>query len=391
MITDDQVARLVRDAGHASPTSLHVDLDAVEQRVVRDRTVARTTGLLSTVGVLLLVAVVWFDPQSTLVDRAASGATTTRWWIPSLALLVAVLLAIVVTAVASRRAARTELGSGARASVSAAWGVLGLLALGPVVSVTSTMTVNPQFFQGFRHWPAAAGVASVCVVLGWTAFAARRRALGRGRGAALTTIWLLASWGVASWLAAAIASVVGRNAKVGPIDPQSAYTLAGAIAVALVCAAVLRRRAGDERPFLRGAALSLAVATALPAYFIGSAAVLGTASWLPHRSTAIPIVVALLAISLRSARYSLPPRTDGGWATAALGIAAVAFGTAAAADFWSLVVRGLGATSSASTLVSMAWAMALTVAAGVCLAAVERRGGWAPRRETAPDGEPPTG
>jgi hypothetical protein len=392
VITDDQVARLVRNAGFAAPPSLRVDLDAVEKRVARDRTVARTSELLAGVGVLLLVATIWLDPQSKLPNPGTGPGTPSAAfsWAPLLVVLALLMLAVVSTAIAGGHAGRTAEGSRLRAPVAAAWGVLGLLALGPTVYVTSIFVAYPDFVVGAGSQVlAVCSVGAVTFVLAWCALAARRRALGRGRGAFLTTVWIVATWGVGAWIAAAMASFLGRASKLAPIEPHSALSLTAATAIALGCAAVLRRRAGSDHPFLRGLALTVAFAAVGSAYSIGSAAVLGTAFWLTHRAPGAAIAVGMLVVALVAARLSLRRGASDGWLSAVLGVATVSLATAAAIDLWSVILHAVGAPGGSATS-SAAWTIGLATAAGLCLAALDRRSSWTRTVTTSSSAEAPT-
>ena len=390
MITDDQVARLVRDAGHAAPSSLHVDLRAVEQRVAHDRTVTRTTGLLATVVALVVVATVWLDPQSKLPGQAASGSRPATFsWVPLLVVLGLLATAVGATAIAGRRAKQTAPGSRLRASVAAAWGVLGMLALGPTGYITSTWIAYPDNLMGLRTLPLVVAVASGGFVLSWLAMAARRRVLALGRGAFLTALWIVAAWGVGAWAAIVMLPRLGDAAKFAPTQPHSALTLAAATAVSLACGAVLRRRAGIAHPFLRGAALTVAIAAVVPAYGIGSATVLGTATWLTDRTAGFTLAVGSFVVALVAARLSLAPAVAGPWLAAALGVATVALAAPAAVDLATTVLRAAGAPGG-SIWSGVAWTVGLATVAGLCLGALDRRRAWIAADPTASRGEPPT-
>jgi hypothetical protein len=388
VITDDQIARLVRDAGHAAPSSLQVDLRAVEQRVAHDRSVARTTGLLASVAALIVVATVWFDPQSKLLDHAAaSGSRPTAFsWAPLMVVVGLLLATIVATAIAARRAAQTAPGSRLRASVAASWGVLGMLALGPTGYITSTWIAYPDYLVGLRALPLVTAVAGGCFVLSWLAMAARRRALALGRGAFLTSLWIVSTWGIGAWTAVAMLPYLGHGPRLEPIEPHSGLTLATAVAVALASGAVLRRRAGVRHPFLRGAALTIAVAAVVPAYGIGSATVLGTATWLTERTTGFALAIGSLAVALVAARLSLAPSVPSAWLAAALGIATVSLAAPAAVDLASALLRAAGAPGG-SIASGVAWTVGLAIAAGLCLAALDRRRAWIAPSRTVADGE----
>jgi len=391
MITDDQVADLLRDAGNDGPLPRPLDPAVAVSRARRSRT--RTQGLVGLAAVLGLIAAVEAPTRSVLDQALGAGSSTVpaeqHWW-AALMPVWALLLVLVVAGLATPVALRLPEAERRRTLLAATWGVLSLVVLGVLGSWLAAFLVTPDtLVDNLRVTPRAAailgwsaGLGLVSFVLCWIALLARRAlrpaALPPFRGA----LWVILAVEAGYWVSI-VALAPGLGSRFTP-------SLAGVAAfgvlvlVALAVGTWCSRGRFGPRTLRRvgGVTLLVAGSACLSAVGLEALQVLPRALTEGRAAGAVALVVLVaisLTVSLAGAVLALPPGARP-WAGRLLAVLATAAPLAAGSLLFQSLTgsRPVGALSA----VSERMVVVLLVAAAVsALGALDRR----PARATGHD------
>ena len=383
MITDDQVADLLRDAGNDGPLPRPLDPSVAVVRARRSRT--RTEGLVGLAVVLGLVAAVGAQTRPALDHPLGGGSSTVpaeqHWWAAVMPVW-ALLLVLVVAGVSTPFARRLPEGARRRSLLAAAWGVLSLVVLGVLGSWLAAFLITPDaLVDNLRVTPRAvailgwsAGLGLVSFVLCWLALLARRAlrpaSLPPFRGALWATLAVEAGYWVSI---VALAPVLGSR-----FTPSLAGVAAFGILVlvALAVGTWCSRSRFGQRSLRRvgGGTLLVAGSACLSAVGLEALQVLPRALTEGRASGAVALVVLVavsLAASLAGAVLALPPGQRP-WAARLLAVLTTAAPLAAGSLLFQSLV-GSRPASTISAVQEQVVVVLLAVAAVAALVVLDRR------------------
>ncbi|MFN8158967.1 MAG: hypothetical protein U0R68_16230 [Candidatus Nanopelagicales bacterium] len=371
MITDDQVATLLRDAGNAGPLPAPIDPQPVIASARRART--RAAGFTGLAALAVVVGLVLVRPvaRGRTVVEAGSGAASSSV-MPLLVaggLLVAVAVLLVVTALLARGSAPTSLRRLAPAAVAAILALSFLLVTVPYLG--TLLWYGPSVVQASWFKPGGALVATL-LVLTWLAVWTRQRLLGRPGSSVVTTAWVVLSSvaGLGLYGAVAIRIVLASRSTWGWTLPIVLLVLAAA------CVAgrwLPRVRHVDRRtPRSLGLTLLLACSVAAVCWFgdfdLLRGPVIRWSSWFVVAGLGlVPVAVALLGAWLAEPVGERRRRR-------ALGLwAAVLLVVAAGHELRDLLWAAVAGSRHDSVPGYAVWAVGLVALAVVAVVALDRR------------------
>jgi hypothetical protein len=260
MITEHQVARLLHDAVAAAPIPASVAVDGVRAVRRRDRwrhglAAVVVAGVAFAPLVFVIGTPVGVTTPPLSPDGIGESSVTASARLIVIALVISALVGYAGLTVATRRSSSLDPDQ-PRRGLMAAWGVLGLLALGPVPTLVSALAGTANLGSRWTASAVAVLVASLvaalvaAVSLSWAAFAARRRLQGRHRGAALQVVWLAAALVAAKVLGELLVRRAAGRSSASLLAEPRLLSAVGALAVAIACSVVLARREGTRQPLL---------------------------------------------------------------------------------------------------------------------------------------------
>jgi len=374
VITDDQVATLLRDAGNDGPLPRPLDPSYAVAQARRGRT---RTQALSGLAVALAAVLVLTEPGRVLLAAstgAASGPSTPSGF-PTFLVLIGLLLLLLGCALATPLARRLREESRARRLLAALWGVLALLMasllssyVGYVLSPSRVAALNATRFG--TPWFALAPLVPVVLTAGPLL---GRRALRSTSVRPVTgAVWLSLSVGCGWSLAELVFQPVANPAHGRTLLDLA--VLVAAMAATVVIGAAARRRLPTGSPWRRSAGATLLVIATSGSTTLVSAST-ETYSAIPRTALGFAWLAAagaiLLAVAVVGGRWALAPehRT---WPTTALAVAVVLLTTRAS----GLLISGLqpdlrsGVPHPRGDLL---WSGVFVVLAIAALAMVDRR------------------
>ncbi len=380
MITDDQVAALLRDAGNDGPLPRPLDPTYAVAQARRGRT---RTQALSGLAVALAAVLVLTEPGRVLLTAAAGGATVPSAPGVSPAYLAPVLLALVILAagLATPFARRLRDDAVPRRLLAALWGVLALLLAGLLPE--GGVLLAPSYWEalsGSRFWSPWAGLVVLVPILLAAGALLARRALRPSSirplsGAVWLTLCLACGWA----LGALVVQPVTHSARGGAL--LDAIALAAALGVSVALGAAARRRLPTGSPWSRSAGATLLVVATSSATILGlmvPPAFRGVTGSLRAEGAAYLVVatVVLVVLALVGARLAMPPQTRSRL-TGVLAVAVVPLSVQSGQLLTSAMAADprTGVVHPASGLI---WAGVLAVLAVAALVLVDRRTAPAP-------------
>lgn len=371
MITDDQVATLLRDAGNAGPLPAAIDPQPVIASARRAR--ARAAGFTGLAALAVVVGLVLVRPvaRGRTVVEAASGAASSSF-MPLLVaggLVAAVAVLLVVTGLLARGSAPTSLRRLVPASVATILALFFLLVTVPYLG--TLIWYGPRVVQESWFTPGGALVATL-LVLTWLAVWTRQKLLGRPGSSVLITAWVVLSSvaGLGLYGAVAIRIVLASRNTWGWTVPIVLLVLA----TACVAGRWLPRVRHVDRRTLRSLGLTLLLACSVAAvswfgdFDLLRGPVIRWASWfLVAALGLVPVVVALLGAWLAEPVGERRRRR-------ALGLwAAVLLVVAAGHELRDLLWAAATGSRHDSVPGYVLWAVALVALAVVAVVARDRR------------------
>jgi hypothetical protein len=376
LITDDQVAALVREAGMAAPVPRPVDLAEVERRSHRDRATARALGGLAAAAALVILALSW-GSSALRPTAAATGPNARddaeRWMLTGLAVLALLLVAAGIAAVLVRGRPAT---STARRTVAAAWGVLAALLMAPVLYLIGTFVENPSLLWEIsshtlqRFIPLGAGF----VALVWLAQSLRRRMLGRRGGGTLAAVWLVATWLVAG----AVIRMLADHLLVDRVTSTSVSSVVvPTVLLVVAVAAGVRLLRSEAHPRPLRATVGLTVSAIASFVAVDFVSLLVGVYGVTLSRLASPLLVSVLALGVALLGSRVAARGSGAeaWTTAALVVLTACLAWSAATHFSAMLQLGLSVRvpSEGASAGYARWAVAFSLAATVSLLVLDRR------------------
>ena len=372
MITDDQVATLLREAVLTAPLPRPVDLAEVERQGRARRTTSRALGGLGVVAAVVLVVASWRAvglTDGSLTEPAGSGG-------PSAGVLAAALLAILAFAfvacgVATVAAVRRPRGAPMRVATGALWGALAALVGGLLPEYFGLYGLDLTRLADVRPLRLAVAIA-VLVPPVWIALGLRRRALGRVRGGLPAALWLVLAWSVGVRIGDVTHWVTYEYGLKSQLTTVLLSTTV-AYALASACAWPLLRRAGHRRPLLGAIGATGVVVAGVVASRYWGIAFLPLASRYSH-VPALLLLAGSILVAVLGARLVVGSLMSSPWRTAGLvaltGLLAASAGDHAASV---LLVPVLNPAHAPEMTGCATWAAVLAVATGCCLYVLDRR------------------
>jgi hypothetical protein len=374
LITDDQVATLLREAVLTAPLPRPVDLAEVERQGRARRTTSRALGGLGVAAVLVLLAISWgsFDLNHRPVNDVAGSGTLASGTL-ALAWLAVLSVGFVACAIATVAAWRLPIGASARRAAAAAWGTLAALVIAVLPIWFDSLIVVPTRLVPLSRVGLLLAIVAAFLAPTWLALGLRRRLLGRYRGGLPATIWLLTAWAAGTWVGTVTSASVYLRAGGGPPTPASWLSLTILVTTACACAWPLLKRAGHPRPLLGAVGATGVVAAGEVASRYWSPAFLPLPATYSHLPALLMLAGSVTA-ALLGARACVGGLTTSPWRTAGLlaltGLVATSAGNHAAAVLF-------GAVANPALRVNMTgyavWAAVLAVATACCLYVLDRR------------------
>jgi hypothetical protein len=392
VITDDQVATLLRDAGTAGPVPAPVDGYVVAARARAQHARRRAAAGGGAAVALLAIGVTVATSSGTGGSELplTSFGPASRQQQPgdvarTVVLVGGVLALLTVLTLLGRRTAPTSLG---RSVLAAIWGlvpvVLVLLA-GPYTSyllLWGAVVASPQT----STLTLCSVITVVTAVCAWIPVHLRLRLLGPRDSSLVATGWLvlsLVAGQAIAWIA--LLRFVGARQQASPVTVVSA---AAVVVLAMGAGWLRARRRGEARPVRWGLGSSVLLVGSTAAVIwwdeLGSGALLSSHWRLWSEVVALGLLPAAVAGSGAWLVVARGPRRP---LRAAL-VAAVALLVVAAAQalHWLIWYAAVGAPRSSTGLSGyLVWAVVLAVAATAALVAYDRRSA-AEDDEHRPDG-----
>lgn len=326
MITDDQVAALLRDAGNDGPLPRPLDPSYAVAQARRGRT---RTQALSGLAVALAAVLVLTEPGRAALSAAtgATTGTTTGSWFWAYLAPILLLVLLLVSALATPFALRLREDAAPRRLLAALWLVLAVL-LASLFSGLGLVLVRPDLLHtsfGAQIIPLSA-YFFIPVALSSGALLARRRlrpgSLRVLSGAAWLTFALVSGQAVAN-----VVLLPMVNARPGTDSPTGLLLLAVALLATVALGALSQRGRPAGGAWRRGAATTLMVCSATVAAVFGAELlyVVGGQSSIIRASGAVWLtlaVVLMLGLALLGAWLALDAGTRR-WSSVVLAVAVV--------------------------------------------------------------------
>ena len=379
MITDDQVAALLRDAGNAGPLPRPLDPTVAVAQARRDR--SRTHGLAGLAVAVVAVAVLTGPGRAVLSQAAAGGETgdgeDRRPFILGLGLLVAVFVLLgIATPFARRLPARAAL----RSFVAAGWGALGLAEVGVSATLGAWLFYQPDLRDSYLDGQLLlylGGETAVVVAVGALCLWLRRLLLPTSVRPLTGALFLLASLQAGTWVGIAMLSQVVLGRVSSGVTPTALVGLLVLLLAALGFGAAALR--GTRRVLARAGGMTLLMIGARYVAVAGYDLVISlmrTPAGQPNRAAATAFVVVTLAVGVAvaagGARLWRGPAARP-WSASLLAVLA-ATSTLAAGSLLETAATVSRPDGRSFTVVSgFGWGLALALLGTVALAAVDRR------------------
>ena len=377
MITDDQVATLLREAVLTSP--LPVDFDEVERRGHRNRATARVLGGLGAAAAVVVLTLSWGSTTLRTTSSSTGGNLDGAAGLQTVLIALAALaLAFVGCGITSALVRDQPVASPVRRTLAAAWGVLSVLANAPLQYVLFAFVVETSMLGrpfAVRSWSVVA-IALAFLALVWVGLTTRRRMLGRRTGGTAATAWLVTAWLVSGFaIEITFTHLVSNTARTAP-DGWQGVLAPVAVAVLAVIAGV-RLLPGPHLPSRIGSAVAVTVllVASVSAVVLGAslASSTGASSWAVV--TLVLLTAASLVVALLGARAAALGTGAHAWTTSVLLVLTSCLVTGAAERFSDLLLIGLAhaAPLRPSPTGYAVWTVVLSLAATMSLIVLDRR------------------
>lgn len=380
MITDDQVATLLRDAGSAGPLPAPLDAGVAVARARRERT--RVRGLVGLAGALVAIGLVALGDLPARV-RAAGGGGADRAAdpTPTLVVLAGAALALVVAAIATPFVLRLDERSRLRAVLAATWGAFALATGSLTMYPTASLLVSPSHLvDGVpRGWALSAGIwESVVLAVMVLALLARRRLRPGSLRPVSGALWLVGALHLGYWFAAVLYlqlldRVGSRFGRAVDFDLWSLLPLA--VVVVMTAGLGLLALRGDPRWRSRVTGSTVLVASAASmglwasTLYDFSVAVTTTEA---ARWFVLTALLLSLAGAVLGAWWALPPGSRR-WTTAVVAALAASAATTAGTGSTTALQTTSRIGHEASAFGGMVVAVVVALVAVVLVALLDRR------------------
>ncbi len=377
MITDDQVAALLRDAGTAGPLPRPLDPSDAAARAGRGRT---RTEALSGLAVALAAVLVLTEPGRVVLTTATVGATApvSPGWSPEYLPPVLLLLVLLASALATPLALRLRVDAVPRRLLAAVWGVVAILVVGLFSSEWGVFLVPSRWelLRGtrfFQPWPWLVLLVPPVVVAAGALLgrrALRPSSIRPVSGALWLSVCLMCGWALASLAFQPVSDPAPGS------TPLAVVALAAALAVTVGLGAAARRRLPPGSPWRlsSGATLLVVAVSAATSLGIEVPQVLNLVTRRPHAGVVTWLVVVtavLICLALVGARLALHPQRRT-WLSAVLAVAVVPLSVQSGQSLMSAMQSDVR-TGAVHPAPGLLWAGLLAVLAVAALVAVDRR------------------
>ena len=377
MITDDQVADLVRAAGHAASPGLRIDPVGLERLARAQRARRRAVGGLGAAAAVVLLAAA-LGPAGA-GGRAAGDAPGAGASLSSSALALGLLgglaLLYVACGIATVLTRGMPDGAVSRRVTAAAWGTSAFLVVAVLPTWLQGLLLDPGRIRKVTHLSLLLGPLLAVLLLVWLALALRRRTLGRRRGGLPAAVWLLASWSAGLWVAVELIGRLSPDSSRQPPGIGAWIVLAVLVLSATACARPLLSRAGHPAPVIGSAGITALIAAGVVAVMCWTAFDQELLPGSGHDTVpALLAVAASLGVGLAGARVAFGRGAATPWRTSGLALLTCLLAVAAGYQLvWALAGALVDDIDWPARTGYAIWSVVLAVATTVSLVMLDRR------------------